>query len=82
MAILLLQERLRLMPLTLRDGTLLQEEKVHRDLSHRPDLEAGPREDSAAALVPVATVQVAQGVFIPRRTMKSLRRGVSLVFVL
>lgn len=66
---------------TLLDETLLQEERVLRDLNHLPDLEAGRREDSAAVLLRVVTVQAAQEVPTPKKTRKSLRHEASLVFV-
>jgi hypothetical protein len=76
----LLPERPRLMRLILRNEMLLLEEKVPHDHSHLQDPEAEQREDSAVALVQVATVQVVREVFIQKRTRRNQHHGVLLVF--
>jgi hypothetical protein len=80
MATRLLQEIPQLMRLILRNEMLLLEEKVRHGHSHLRDPEAEQREDSAAALVQVATVQAVREVFNQKKMTKSLHPGVSLVF--
>ena len=76
------QEILQLMPLILRGEMLPQEERESQGLNPLQDLEVGQREGSVVALVPVATVRVAQEVFMQRKMRKSPHHGVSLAFVL